>query len=108
MMTTAKEIAKYIMETGVKETSEGNWCFRFSELDEQFGTNLSHDVGFIEAVEDILYKVYGDAILDLCVVAPPGTPLTEDMKTRNWCCAGECPGYPLPTDMQFDVNYALA
>ena len=55
MMTTAKEIAKYIMETGVKETSEGNWCFRFSELDEQFGTNLSHDVGFIEAVEDILY-----------------------------------------------------
>lgn len=70
MMTTAKEIAKYIMETGVKETSEGNWCFRFSELDEQFGTNLSHDVGFIEAVEDILYKVYGDAIFGFVCGGP--------------------------------------
>lgn len=108
MMTIAKEIAKYIMETGVKETSEGNWRFLFNELDKQFGTNLSLNVGLIEAVEDVLYKVYGDAILDLCVVAPSGTPLTDDMKTRNWCCAGECPGYPLPTDMQFDINYALA
>jgi len=107
-MTTAKEIAKYIMETGVKETSEGNWCFLFNELDKLFGTNLSLNVGLIEAVEDVLYKVYGDAILDLCVVAPSGTPLTEDRKTRNWCCAGECPGYPLPTDMQFDINFALA
>ena len=106
MMTTAKEIAKYIMETGVKETSEGNWRFPFNELDKQFGTNLSLNVGLIEAVEDVLYKVYGDAILDLCVVAPSGTLLTDDMKTRNWCCAGECPGYPLPTDMQFDINYA--
>jgi len=101
-MTTAKEIAKYIMETGVKETSEGNWCFLFNELDKLFGTNLSLNVGLIEAVEDVLYKVYGDAILDLCVVAPSGTPLTE------WCCAGECPGYQLPTDMQFDINFALA
>jgi hypothetical protein len=55
----AKEIAKYMMETGVKETSEGNWCFRLDELDKRFGTNLSHDAGLIEAVEDVLYKVYG-------------------------------------------------
>ena len=107
-MVDAKEIARYMMETGVKETSEGNWCFRLDELDKRFGTNMCHDVGFIEAVEDVLYKVYGDIILHLCVVAPPGTPLTEDRKTRDLCCAGECPGYPCPSDTQFDIDYALA
>ena len=25
-MVDVKGIAKYMMETGVKETSEGNWC----------------------------------------------------------------------------------
>ena len=32
-MVDVKGIAKYMMETGVKETSEGNWCFRLDELD---------------------------------------------------------------------------
>ena len=63
MMTTAKEIAKYIMETGVKETSEGNWCFRFSELDEQFGTNLSHDGG---PARDAADRGHENAKLVLC------------------------------------------
>ena len=49
-MVNVKGIAKYMMETGVKETSEGNWCFRLDELDKRFGTNLCHDAGLIEAV----------------------------------------------------------
>ena len=60
--TLAKAIAWYMMANGSLNTTEGNWCFSFEEIDELFGTDLKNDREMAEKIFDELDP--GIVILD--------------------------------------------
>lgn len=60
-MTKAQEIAKYIVETGTKETTTGNYIFEFDEINERFGVNIPDDENLYYDIIDALYE-YADMI----------------------------------------------
>lgn len=84
-MTKAQEIAKWIMEESVNNTSEGNWITYYDEIEEKFGVQLVPQ-GPLEAdIVSALYYTYHDVILDM----------TYGYETANY--SGFC----------FDIDLAL-
>ena len=64
-MTKAQEIAKYIVETGTKETTTGNYIFEFDEINQKFGVNVPDDIDMYNDIIGALFDGYDDMICEI-------------------------------------------
>lgn len=63
----AHKIATYIFIESAKNTSSSNWITYFSEIKSYYNIDLTQDLELREMVEDILFKEFGNMILDIIV-----------------------------------------
>ena len=63
-MTKAHEIAKYIVETGTKETTTGNYIFEFDEINQKFGADIPEDIDLYHDIIDTLFDDYADIVCE--------------------------------------------
>jgi hypothetical protein len=61
----AAKIAAYIFTESSKETTTGNWCVSFKEINSFYDIELEKNQELLAEVENALYTNFGDAILDL-------------------------------------------
>lgn len=62
----AQTIAEYLIETGMENTTSGNWNFAFEEINERYAVNLPDDQVLLEDISRHLSDCSG-AVADLCV-----------------------------------------
>lgn len=62
----AKEIALQLIQTGMENTTTGNWIFSFEEINEKYGTNLPADQGLLNRISGQLYD-RSDSVADFCI-----------------------------------------
>ena len=61
----APKIATYIFTKSATQTTTGNYCVSFEEINNFYGITIEDNPELLIAVEDALYNQYGDGILDL-------------------------------------------
>lgn len=64
----APKIATYIFTKSATQTTTGNYCVSFEEINSfysEYNVKLEDNTELLLAVEDALYSQYGDGILDL-------------------------------------------
>ena len=64
-MDIAEKIADYMVETGINNTSSGNYFFRYDGINQDFGCYLPKDYRLLDKIVNKVYEKYGVAICDL-------------------------------------------
>ena len=83
-MDLAEKIADYMVETGLNNTSSGNYYFQYHGLNQKFGCNLPGDYRLIGKIIDQVYEKYGAAIAELCCGSHPDDGF-DFMFYLNYC-----------------------
>ena len=83
-MELAEKIADYIVETGLNETTTGNYIFRYKELNRKFGCSLPEDYRLRDRIVSKVYEKYRAAICDLYYSGHPDDGF-DFMFFLNYC-----------------------
>lgn len=59
----ARNIANWMFREGTNNTTEGNWCFYYNEVEEYWGIKLDNES--IDLITETLYSLYPLQILDV-------------------------------------------